>query len=262
MSSPPAHPNGAAPPERRGKTRDLPGPAARRISRNMGRAIGDYGLVAEGDRILIAVSGGKDSLTLLHMLAWRQRFAPVAYTLHAAHVVSDRRSDDGGVAREIAAACERLGVPLAVRPAAVLARSEGPVNCFWCATVRRSVLFELARELGCNKLALGHHLDDIAETVLLNLFFHGNFSTMVPCQPLFAGEVTLIRPLAYVQEDDIIRFAESEAHFVTDTCRCPEGDDSQRKAMKAIIRTLGVTCPAVRQNILRAMHNIRTEYLA
>ena len=233
-----------------------------RISRRIGRAIGEYGLLEEGDRVLVALSGGKDSYTALHMLAARRRFAPVHYELTAAHVRFEHLCGAGAQRDVLEDRCARLGVPLHVVPATVEVPEGQPLNCHRCATARRNALFRLARTLGSNKLALGHHLDDIVETVLLNLFFRGEFSTMVPSLPLFDGELTLIRPLAFAEEADILRFVDEETDVPRQTCECPVGRDTQRAKMKTLVKNLEQDYPHVRQSVFRAMRNIKHDYLA
>lgn len=232
-----------------------------RISRQIGRAIGDFGLIADGDRILVAVSGGKDSYTLLRMLAARRAFAPIDFTLHAAHVRTNWRCGQCGQARVLPETCEGLGIDLRVLETEIKLKDGEELNCHACATARRQALFRLAKELGANKLALGHHLDDIVETTLLNLFFQGAFATMPPALSLFDGGLTIIRPLALVPESDIIQYVDEAESFPRVMCQCPVGKDSQRARMKALVKQLEAENPNVRQSVFGALGNVKTEYL-
>ena len=121
-------------------------------------------------------------------------------------------------------------------------------------------MFETALRLGCTKLAFGHHMDDIIETTLLNLFFQGEFSSMNPKQELFKGKITLIRPLAYVEEKAILKFSK-ELDFPHHKCACPNAITSKRAKIKNIIKDLAKTCPDIRKNIFRSVKRIKKEYL-
>jgi len=228
------------------------------ISKRVGRAIIDYSMLSEGDRIAVAVSGGKDSLTLLRLLKDRQKFVPIKYSLLAVHV-------DLGYPRSFAKPLERyfkkLGVPYHIEQCLELKKTKrSQINCFWCSWNRRKTLFTVADRYGCNKVALGHHKDDIAQTILLNLFFHGEISAMVPRQELFKGKIILIRPLAYVEEDMIRRFVKKEK-FPQLSCSCPKSEVSNRAKMASIIKDLEKICPEVKTNIYKSIGRIKEEYL-
>jgi len=134
------------------------------------------------------------------------------------------------------------------------------ISCFWCSWNRRKALFQVANRFGCTKVALGHHKDDIIETILMNLFFHGEISAMAPKQELFKGKIVLIRPLAYVEEDMIRRFAK-EAGFPHEKCACPNSLTSNRTRIANIIRELVRVCPDVKTNIFRSVKRIKQDYL-
>jgi tRNA 2-thiocytidine biosynthesis protein TtcA len=229
------------------------------ISKRVGRAIIDYKMIEDGDRILVAVSGGKDSLTLLKVLSDRQKFVPITYSLVAYHV-------DMGYPRSIAPLLSRYlkkqGVEYHSGKSDALKKikNKKDITCFWCAWNRRKALFEAAARLKCTKVALGHHLDDIAETILLNLFFQGEISSMKPRQELFDGKIVIIRPLCYTEESLIARFAKTLG-FPSHTCRCPNSDTSRRQLMTTIIGGLNKFCPEVRTNIFRSVKRIKTDYL-
>jgi tRNA 2-thiocytidine biosynthesis protein TtcA len=228
------------------------------ISKRAGRAIIDHALIDEGDTILVALSGGKDSLTLLQILRDRQKFVPIRYQLVAAHIdFGFHRSLPGQLSRH----CKKLGVPFHRVKLDVLRKApREKINCFWCSWNRRKALFQLADRLGIRKIAFGHHKDDIAQTMLMNLFFHGEISTMCPRQELFQGKIVIIRPLAYVDESMIRTFAR-RMRFSVQTCRCPRGDLSQRHAVAGIIRDLEKICPEVKTNLTKSTGRIKRDYL-
>jgi len=228
------------------------------ISKDIGRAIMDYRMLVPGDKIAVAVSGGKDSLTLLRLLIDRQKFVPIKYRVIAIHI-------DMGYPRSISLKLERyfkkLNIEYKIIKTGILKKTKkDQINCFWCSWNRRKELFLAAHKLGCTKIALGHHLDDIAETFLLNLFFQGEISTMKPKQELFDGQVTLIRPLAYVQESLIRRFAR-ETKLGHDSCACPHSITSNRHRMGRIIRSLEKVSPDIKKNIFRSLKRIKKDYL-
>jgi tRNA 2-thiocytidine biosynthesis protein TtcA len=147
-----------------------------------------YGLIKDGDQIAVGVSGGKDSQTLLHLLHKWQPFAPIHYGLVALHVSATSIWEGAAESQvELEALFQSLNVPYAIRPLELAPDEPRPLNCFHCSWNRRRTLFATARELGCNKIALGHHADDIAETTLLNLFFHGRLESMAPRKEMFDG---------------------------------------------------------------------------
>jgi tRNA 2-thiocytidine biosynthesis protein TtcA len=228
------------------------------ISKGMGRAIMDYKMLSPGDKIAVAVSGGKDSLTLLRLLIDRQAFVPIKYEVVAIHI-------DTGYPKSISAKLERYfkksNIEYKIIKSDILKKTDkSKINCFWCSWNRRKELFLAANKLGCTKIALGHHLDDIAETFLLNLFFQGEISTMKPKQELFKGKITLIRPLAYVEESLIKRFAK-EVKLGQDICICPHSIISNRKRMGQIIQGLEKVCPDIKKNIFRSLKRVKKDYL-
>jgi tRNA 2-thiocytidine biosynthesis protein TtcA len=231
-----------------------------RISNSIGKAIADYNLIEDKDKILVAVSGGKDSLSMLKLLAERRRWAPVDYGLVAIHIETDYRCAGCAHRSVLKKIFEDMGVEYRFEKIKILDKKRG-VSCFWCSWNRRKALFLAAKDLDCNKIAMGHHRDDIIETLLLNLFYHGEFSAMNPSQELFEGELTIIRPLCYVEEDLLRRFA-AESGFPRQLCRCPNSLTSKRRMMKDIIRLVKRDCAYVKMNVFKSMARINTEYTA
>ncbi len=228
------------------------------ISKMAGRAISDYQMINDGDKIAVAVSGGKDSLTLLKVLSDRRRFVPIKYELMALHI-------DLGYPcmhpKILAKYFQSENIAYHIEKVDILqGKTRKDISCFWCSWNRRKALFETADRFGCTKVAMGHHKDDVVETILLNLFFHGEISAMSPKQELFGGKIVIIRPLAYVEEDMIMRFARS-AGFPHEKCSCPNSLTSQRTKVTEIIKEIQRVCPDVKTNIFRSVKRIKKEYL-
>jgi tRNA 2-thiocytidine biosynthesis protein TtcA len=218
-------------------------------------------MISDGDRILVGLSGGKDSFTLMWILNERQPRVPVNYELFAVYI------DPGfekGLSESLADYCNQTGFELRVEHTdyGILAHSsqnrENP--CFLCSRLRRKRLFEIADELGCNKLALGHNKDDIIETLFMNICYAGEISTMMPSQTFFQEKFTLIRPLAFADEDVIGRFAKEKGWpvFVNP---CPSAKVSKRQEIKTLLKQLYKSNRKVKGNIFRAMSHVKTEYL-
>jgi tRNA 2-thiocytidine biosynthesis protein TtcA len=227
----------------------------------MGGALHAYGMIAEGDRIAVGLSGGKDSWALFWLLMERQKRVPIRYDLFPVHIDP---GFPGGPAEIIASYGRSLGAEVRIERTdyGLLAHStnnrENP--CFLCARLRRKRLFEIADELGCTKLALGHNKDDIIETLFLNLFYSGEMSTMKPSQPFFKGKITVIRPLAYADEDILRKFA-TEMKWPIHPNPCPSAGHSKRAEVKELLQRLYKSNRKVKGNIFRAMHHIRADYL-
>ncbi len=235
-----------------------------RIKRLVGRAVGDFNLISAGDHIAVAVSGGKDSLALLHLLHELRRRAPVAYRLTAVLI------DPGhpGFEKEILADYlhgQGLGFQIVATDIAGIVekkRTPGTSYCSFCARLRRGALYSEADRLGCNKIALGHHLDDFIETLLLNQFFVGTLGAMSPRMTADNGRHTVVRPLVYVTEDIVEAFAR-ENRFPVISCACPVcgEDNQQRRRMKQLIAQLQEEVPHIKQSMLRALGNVQPRYL-
>ena len=227
----------------------------------MGKALHKYDMISDGDRIVVGLSGGKDSLTLMQILIERLARIPICYTLFAVYIDP---GFDNGFSRELHSFCALMGFDLRVEYTdyGILAHSsenrENP--CFLCSRRRRQRLFEIADELNCTKLALGHHKDDIIETLFLNLCYAGEMSTMHPCQPFFKGKFTVIRPLAFVDENLIRQFAR-EREFPEFINPCPTARTSKRQEIKTFLQQLYRGNRKIKGNIFRAMQNVNPDYL-
>lgn len=236
----------------------------RKIKHLTGKAVGDFDLIAEGDRIAVAVSGGKDSYTLLHMLEALRRRAPINFELIAVNVDAGFSGFQQGV---IARHVEEHGFAsrMEVTDGSGIIeekRRPGTSYCAFCARLRRGVLYALADQLGCNKLALGHHLDDLLETLLLNQFYSGRLAAMRPRFIADNGRHTVIRPLAYVEESMIVDFAR-EQKFPIICCSCPVYGtvDQKRQRMKRLIAELAEENPDIRSSMLTALGNLQPGHL-
>lgn len=227
----------------------------------MGRALHRYKMISHDDRILVAVSGARDSLTLLWMLEQRRRKVPVDYQLFPVFV--DPGFDDE-FGRRLADYCASVNIRLRVEITdnGIVAHSsdnrENP--CFLCAWLRRKRLFELAEELGCRKVALGHNRDDIIETLFINMCYAGEISTMVPAQHFFEGRFTVIRPLAFADADVIRRLADEEG-FPDLQSPCPSAGRTKRSEIKEWLGRLYRTNSKIKGNIFRSLSRVKMDYM-
>ena len=226
----------------------------------MGKAIHRYGLIQDGDRILVGVSGGKDSLTLLYLLNERAKRVPIHYDLIPVHIDLGFSSNRMEALKDF---FDERGLTYHIEETQIgkLAHSaenrENP--CFLCSWERRKHIFHLAQRLNCNKIAFGHHKDDIIETLLLNIFYSAEISTMLPIQNLFKGKMTIIRPLALVEERQIERFAR-EKRLPVGASGCPSSGKTKRKEVKSLLEMLEKQNRRIKGNIFRALSNIRLDY--
>ena len=235
-----------------------------KLKRAVGRAVADFNLIEEGDRIMIAVSGGKDSYTLLHLLEMLRKRAPIRFELMAATIDSGYPGFRTDIIRDH---LQETGVPFHIEPTEhyqiiEAKRRPGSSYCSFCARLKRGTLYGLAQRFNCNKLALGHHLDDFVETLLLNQFYVGSLKAMAPRMLADNGHTTVIRPLVYVAEDDIVTFAR-EKGFPVVCCRCPVCGvaDIKRRRMKGLLKELEQEIPFIKQSLLTSMGNVQPRHL-
>ena len=252
------------PRRRRGTAGGPPRSLLKPLARRVGRAIQDFRMIEDGDRILCAMSGGKDSYAMLHLLDYLRARAPVRFELLAVTVdqgyrgfqtdVLERYFREKGFSYHV----ERTNIAEVIDDKMPL----GDTQCSMCARLRRGVLYRLAPDLGCNKIALGHHADDLLETLLMSQFFNGEICSMPPILKARDGRNTVIRPLCYVWEDEIVRFT-AEAGFPVICCACPAcGDNSlKRRQMKLLLSRLEADHGGIKSSLLRALSNIRAEHL-
>ncbi|HEY76465.1 MAG TPA: hypothetical protein G4O00_09835 [Thermoflexia bacterium] len=227
---------------------------ARALLKEVARACKEFDLLADGDRVAVAVSGGKDSRTLLDLLLRYRERVPFSYDLVALHVVGTAAgfSDLSSVLRPW---FEELGVEYHFIPLELPPGEPLPLNCFRCSWNRRKALFLAADRLGCNKLALGHHADDAAATALLNLLFTGRLETLEPKVAFFGGRITVIRPLIYVAAKDLAYYARQSGFPPPPPC--PGAADTWRRQIEAFLQSLGPHQDRARANIWRATRKVR-----
>ena len=239
-----------------------------RITKRFHKACADYGLIADGDHILIGLSGGKDSLLLTELLGRRAQIYKPRFTVTALHVRVKERDYHTDLSY-LETFCQEAKVPLIVRDTEIM--NEGVrelVNervketnpCFLCSWYRRKTLFNVAQELGCNKIAFGHHRDDVAQTLLMNLFFQGAFATMPPILQMDKMPLQLIRPLCLIDETDIVEYAAMRG-YEKQTKLCPFEHVSSREKVKELLEHIKTLNPEAIDSMYGAMTNIKKEYL-
>jgi len=230
------------------------------VMKKVGRAVNTYGLAGAGDRIAVGFSGGKDSMVLLETLASRRRRIPVTYEVIALHV----KVDQADYTLDLAGAeafCRGLGVPFEYRSVSIdPAKDRGETPCFPCSLYRRKALFDFMRERRCTRLALGHHMDDAIETLLMNMVYQGNISTMPPRLSMFGGQFDIIRPLSLLTGEEVERYAAARGITPLAT-KCSLGEATRRRDMGVIVGELEKLHGNARHNLYAAMSNVRKEYL-
>lgn len=235
----------------------------KKLMREIGRANGDFDLIEPGDRIMVCLSGGKDSYVLMHLLHRIQVKAQLDIELVAVnldqghpgfqqHVISDW-CDDNGYAHKMLQR-DTYSIVLDKIP-------EGKTFCSLCSRLRRGILYNAAEELGCTKIALGHHRDDLIETLMLNMLYSGQLKSMAPKLYSDDDRNIVIRPLAYSSEEDIAAFSELVGFPILPCDLCGSQDNLQRRQMKRMLADLHARNPKIKGNMLAAMKNVRVTHL-
>lgn len=227
----------------------------RRILSRVRAAVSDYGMIKEGDKIAVGVSGGKDSLMLLKVLCELKRFHSEKFQLVAITLDMRFNGKDGDFS-EIKKMCDEYGVEYVVKPTdlyeIIFNIRKEPSPCSLCSRMRRGILHDTAKELGCNKIALGHHLDDAAETFMMNLLIESRIGCFAPVTYLSRKDITMIRPLVYVREREIEQSLERVRLPVIESA-CPANEHTKREDAKLLLRELSKTYGDVPERIVGAL---------
>lgn len=231
-----------------------------RIDRKLVQAIREYDLIADGDHILIGLSGGKDSLALTELLAKRAKIFKPKFKVSVAHIVMSNINyeSDYSYIQDFA---DNAGVPLYIRTTSFDPTTDTRKSpCFLCSWNRRKQLFELAKELGCNKIAFGHHMDDVLATLLMNMTFQGSFSTMPPLLKMDKFDMQLIRPMCLIEEKDLIELSLLH-HYKKQVKNCPYESETHRKVMEGFIKQLEKISPEAKYSLWASMSNVNFDLL-
>ena len=227
----------------------------RRILSRVRAAVSDYGMIKDGDKIAVGVSGGKDSLMLLKVLCELERFHSEKFELVAITLDMRFNGKDGDFS-EIKKMCDEYGVEYVVKPTdlyeIIFNIRKEPSPCSLCSRMRRGILHDTAKELGCNKIALGHHLDDAAETFMMNLLIESRIGCFAPVTYLSRKDITMIRPLVYVREREIEQSLERVRLPVIESA-CPANEHTKREDAKLLLRELSKTYGDVPERIVGAL---------
>lgn len=236
----------------------------KRIRRNTGQAIADFNMIEDGDRIMVCLSGGKDSFTMLDILMSLQKSAPVSFELIAVNL---DQKQPGFPEHILPQYLEQLGVEYKIVEEDTYSIvqdkiPEGKTTCSLCSRLRRGILYRTAKELGATKIALGHHRDDILETLFLNMFYGGKIKGMPPKLVSDNGEHVVIRPLAYCREKDIIKYANMREYPIIPCNLCGSQPNMQRQNIKQMLNGWDKQFPGRIETMFSAMQNVVPSHLA
>lgn len=236
----------------------------KRLRRNVGRAIQDFNMIEEGDRVMVCLSGGKDSYTLLDILLNLQRSAPVNFELIAVNL---DQKQPGFPKHVLPDYLDKLGIPFQIieKDTYSVVKQvipEGKTTCSLCSRLRRGILYNFAEQQGMTKIALGHHRDDIIETLFLNLFYGGRLQTMPPKLLSDDGKHVVIRPLLYCREQDIEQYAAARQFPLIPCNLCGSQQNLQRKAIKDLLRCWEKQSPGRLESIFASLQNVAPSHLA
>lgn len=236
----------------------------KRLRREVGRAIEDYNMIQEGDKIMVCLSGGKDSYTMLDMLLSLQRSAPISFELVAVNL---DQKQPGFPEHVLPQYLQDIGVPYHIleRDTYSIVQEktpEGKTTCALCSRLRRGNLYGFAQDIGATKIALGHHRDDIIETLFLNMFYGGKLKAMPPKLRSDDGQNIVIRPLAYCREKDIVKFSELRKHPIIPCNLCGSQDNLQRQVIKQMLTQWDTEHPGRLENLFTAIQNVAPSQLA
>jgi tRNA 2-thiocytidine biosynthesis protein TtcA len=240
-----------------------PSPLRKKLAKAMSRAIADFDMIQDGDRIMCAVSGGKDSYALHELLLDLKKRAPVRFEVIAVNIDQGHPGYPGHLLTEYMAANGHPFRMVAEDTYSIVTDKipEGKTYCSLCSRLRRGILYRLAREMECSKIALGHHRDDALATLMLNLVFAGQLKAMPPKLISDAGDNVVIRPLIYCAEDDLVAFSDERKFPILPCDLCGSQENLQRKAMTRLLADMDVRFPGTRQNMLAALGNVRPSHL-
>lgn len=231
-----------------------------KVQKGVSKTIFKHKLIDENDKVLLGLSGGKDSLILLEAMAGRRNLFPFKYEIVAVHIHTTILGNEVDL-QFLHDFCQKLDIELHIVEISVNFAPDKKSPCFSCSWSRRKALFEFAKAHKCNKLALGHHLDDAVETLLMNMAFNAEISSMKEKVDFFDGNLQIIRPLIESDESILIKYAEIKNYNNIEKKVCPHSQESSRKTVKEIVQIFQSVNKDAKKNIFRSMNKILPNYL-